>query len=117
MSGYCWQVTKNLPGRGTIEPLAPLYGLPPAIAVALILGWLHGSLFFLLRGRRGRHLPFYVLATAVIAIIAQLTASALTTPTILSIGDCNVLIISASCWLGFMISRVFSRIAVSQTQP
>jgi hypothetical protein len=88
-----------------IDPLTPLYGLSPAIALTLILGVFHGSLFFLLGAHRGRHLLFYLALASGAALLAQLLAPAWNLPAPLVIGECNVLAITSACWLTFLISR------------
>lgn len=90
-----------------IDPLAPLYGLSPALAITLILGCLHGSLFFLLGGHRGRHLVFYLGLATLAALLAQLLVPTWNLPAPLVIGECNAAAITVACWLAFAISRAF----------
>ena len=76
--------------------------------MTLLISWFHGSLFFLLDGARGRQLLFYLALAALFGTVAQVLASRMNFATVLDVGDCSVLAVVSSCWLGFALTRLVS---------
>ncbi|HEX3246102.1 MAG TPA: hypothetical protein VHX16_11915 [Chloroflexota bacterium] len=74
--------------------------------MTLIICWFHGSLFFLLDGARGRQLLFYLALAMLTGVAGQMIAAAFRLPTVLDVGDCNVVLVALACWLGFGLTRL-----------
>ena len=86
------------------DPLLAL--LPPWLLITPLIGLIHGSLFFIVVGRRPSSLPVYlVLGVAAASLMQALELVPPGAPPF-SLGEVNLLATSLATWVVIMISRI-----------
>ena len=86
------------------DPLLALF--PPWLLITPLLGVIHGSLFFIIVGRRPGSLPVYlVLGVAAASLIQALELVPPGAPPF-SIGEVHLVVTTVATWVILLISRI-----------
>jgi hypothetical protein len=86
------------------DPMLSL--LPPWLLITPLIGLIHGSLFFILVGRRPSSLPVYLALGVAAASLMQALELFPPGAAPFSLGDVNLLSISVATWVVILVSRV-----------
>ena len=86
--------------------LSVIAALPPTAVLAAFVGLMHGALFHLLFGRGFRQLGIQLLLGALGGIAGAIVGSMIP-PTVLAIGDTNLVATTICAWLALGIARLF----------
>jgi hypothetical protein len=80
--------------------------LPPWLLITPLIGVIHGSLFFLIVGRRPTSLPVYLALGIAAASLAQALQVIPPGPPPFSLGEVHLVSTSVATWAVMMVSRV-----------
>jgi hypothetical protein len=80
--------------------------LPPWLLITPLIGVIHGSLFFLIVGRRPTSLPVYLALGIAAASLAQALQVVPPGPPPFSLGEVHLVTTSVATWAVMMVSRV-----------
>jgi hypothetical protein len=86
------------------DPLLALF--PPWLLITPLLGVIHGSLFFMIVGRRPGSLPVYLVLGIAAASLMQVLELAPPGNPPFAIGDVHLVVTSVATWLILLVSRV-----------
>jgi hypothetical protein len=86
--------------------LSVVAAFPPTVVLAAFVGLMHGALFHLLFGRGFRQLGMQLLLGTLGGILGAVAGSMIP-PTILAIGDTNLIATTVCAWLVLGIARLF----------
>jgi hypothetical protein len=86
------------------DPILAL--LPPWLLITPLIGVIHGSLFFLVIGRRPSSLPVYLALGVAAASLTQALELVPPGAPPFSLGDVNLITTSVATWVVILISRV-----------
>ena len=86
------------------EPLLTL--LPPWLVLTPLIGLIHGSLFFILLGRRPSSLPVYLALGVAAASLMQALELFPPGAAPYSLGDVNLVATSVATWVVILMSRI-----------
>jgi len=87
-----------------LDPMLSL--LPPWLLLTPLIGVIHGSLFFLIVGRRPSSLPVYLAIGVAAATVAQVLQLVPPGPPPLSIGEIHLVATSVATWAVMVVGRV-----------
>ena len=88
-----------------LDPILAL--LPPWLLITPLIGIIHGSLFFLIVGRRPSSLPVYLTIGVATASLAQALQIVPPGPPPFSLGEVHLVATSVATWVVMLVSRVF----------
>jgi hypothetical protein len=80
--------------------------LPPWLLITPLIGIIHGSLFFLLAGRRPSSLPVYLTIGVAAASLAQALQLVPPGPPPFSLGEVQLVVTSVATWAVMLASRL-----------
>ncbi|MFN8634651.1 MAG: hypothetical protein U0893_12405 [Chloroflexota bacterium] len=80
--------------------------LPPWLLITPLIGVIHGSLFFLIVGRRPSSLPVYLALGIAAASLAQAVQLVPPGPPPFSLGEVHLVAISVATWAVMVASRI-----------
>jgi hypothetical protein len=86
------------------DPLLALF--PPWLLITPLIGIIHGSLFFLIVGRRPSSLPVYLTIGVAVASLAQALQLMPPGPPPFSLGEVHLVATSVATWAVMVLSRV-----------
>jgi hypothetical protein len=88
-----------------VQPTFVVY-FPPWVALAALIGMLHGALFHLILGQRLGQLPRHVLLGVGAGLLGGLVGIMIP-PAVVAIGDTNIIATTAFAWFVLGIARIF----------
>ena len=86
------------------DPMLAL--LPPWLLITPLIGVIHGSLFFILAGRRPSSLPVYLALGIAAASLMQALQLVPPGAPPFSLGEVNLVATSVATWIVILVSRV-----------
>jgi hypothetical protein len=87
-----------------LDPIMAL--LPPWLLITPLIGIIHGSLFFLIVGRRPSSLPVYLTIGVAAASLAQALQLMPPGDPPFSLGEVHLVATSVATWMVMLVSRI-----------